>query len=54
MIALVMYFSYAYADWVTARMPPSITQGIMRVIAFILLCIGSEIVWNGLQNLLKK
>lgn len=54
MIAVVMYFSYAYADWVTARMPPSITQGIMRVIAFILLCIGSEIVWNGLQNLLKK
>jgi multiple antibiotic resistance protein len=54
LIAVVMYFSYAYADWVTARLPPTITQGILRVISFILLCIGSEIVWNGLQNLMKK
>jgi multiple antibiotic resistance protein len=54
LIAVVVYFSYAYADRMTAKLPPSITQGILRVMSFILLCIGAEIVWNGMQNLLKK
>ncbi len=54
LIAVVVYFSYTYADRMTAKLPPTITQGILRVMSFILLCIGSEILWNGIQNLLKK
>jgi multiple antibiotic resistance protein len=38
----------------TAKLSPSITQGILRVMSFILLCIGAEIMWNGIQNLLQK
>lgn len=53
LIGVVIYFSYAYADRTTARLSPAATQGILRVISFILLCIGGEIMWNGIQNLLK-
>jgi multiple antibiotic resistance protein len=53
LIGVVIYFSYAYADRTTARLSPAITQGILRVISFILLCIGGQIMWNGIQNLLK-
>lgn len=53
LIGIVIYFSYAYADKMTARLSRAITQGILRVISFILLCIGGEIMWNGIQNLLK-
>jgi multiple antibiotic resistance protein len=53
LIGIVVYFSYAYADKMAAKLPPTITVGILRVISFILLCIGGEIMWNGIQNLLK-
>lgn len=53
LIGIVIYFSYAYADRMEAKLSPSITQGILRVIAFILVCIGGEIMWDGIQNLLK-
>jgi multiple antibiotic resistance protein len=32
--------------------PPNTAHGILRVIAFILLCIGVQIAWNGLSQLL--
>ncbi len=53
LIGIIIYFSYAYADRTTARLSPAMTQGILRVISFILLCIGSQIMWNGVQTLVK-
>jgi multiple antibiotic resistance protein len=53
LIGIVVYFSYAYADRITDKLSPSVTHGILRVIAFILLCIGGEIMWGGIQALLK-
>jgi len=53
LVGIVIYFSYAYADRMTARLSPAMTHGILRVISFILLCIGGEIMWNGIQILLK-
>ncbi|MHB8607080.1 MAG: MarC family protein [Candidatus Acidiferrales bacterium] len=53
LIGVVIYFSYAYADRITARLSPAAAQGILRVISFILLCIGGEIVWNGIRSLMK-
>ena len=35
-----------------AKISPSTAHGILRVIAFILLCIGVQIAWNGLADLL--
>jgi multiple antibiotic resistance protein len=53
LIGVVVYFSYAFADRMTSKLSPAITQGILRVISFVLLCIGGEIMWNGIQALMK-
>ncbi len=53
LIGVVVYFSYAYAGRMRAKLSPAFTVGILRVISFILLCIGAEIMWNGVQSLLK-
>jgi multiple antibiotic resistance protein len=47
------YFSYAYAPALTARVSRQTIHGVVCVIAFILLCIGAQIAWNGLQPLLR-
>jgi multiple antibiotic resistance protein len=51
-LSVLCYFCYAYAPKITAAIPPSTAHGILRVIAFILLCIGAQIAWNGLSALL--
>ena len=48
----IIYFCYAYAPKVARTISPSTAHGILRVIAFILLCIGVQIAWNGLSGLL--
>ncbi len=53
-ISVLCYFCYAYAPKITRAIPPSTAHGILRVIAFILLCIGTQIAWNGLSALLAK
>ncbi len=51
-LAGLVYVSYAYAPQITQAISPSTVHGILRVIAFILLCIGVQIAWNGLSPLL--
>jgi multiple antibiotic resistance protein len=51
-LSVLVYFCYAYAPRITKVIPPSTAQGILRVIAFILLCIGVQIAWNGLSVLI--
>ena len=51
-LSILVYFSYAYAPKITKAIPPNTAHGILRVIAFILLCIGVQIAWNGLAQLL--
>ncbi|MFZ0338546.1 MAG: MarC family protein [Terracidiphilus sp.] len=51
-LSVLIYFCYAYAPKITKIIPPSTAHGILRVIAFILLCIGVQIAWNGLSALL--
>ena len=51
-LSVLVYFCYAYAPAITKKIPPSTAHGILRVIAFILLCIGVQIAWNGLAQLL--
>jgi multiple antibiotic resistance protein len=52
-LSVIVYFCYAYAPKVTSKISASTAHGILRVIAFILLCIGVQIAWNGLSALLK-
>lgn len=49
----LIYLCYAYAPKITTAISQSTAHGILRVIAFILLCIGVQIAWNGLSDLLK-
>jgi multiple antibiotic resistance protein len=49
---VLCYFCYAYAPRITKVIPPSTSHGILRVIAFILFCIGIQIAWNGLSALI--
>jgi len=51
-LSVLCYFCYAYAPKISKAIPPSTAHGILRVIAFILLCIGVQIAWNGLSVLL--
>ena len=52
LLSATVYFSYAYAPRIARTISPSTAHGILRVIAFILLCIGVQIAWNGLETLL--
>lgn len=52
LLAVLVYLSYAYAPQITRKISSSTVHGILRVIAFILFCIGVQIGWNGLQSLL--
>ena len=53
-LSLLIYFAYAYAPKITSKIAPSTAHGILRVVAFILLCIGVQIAWNGLSVLLNQ
>ncbi|WP_213806982.1 MarC family protein [Granulicella sp. dw_53] len=49
----LIYLCYANAPRITQAIAPSTAHGILRVIAFILLCIGVQIAWNGLEALIS-
>lgn len=53
-LSLLVFLCYAYAPKITQRISPQTAHGILRVIAFVLLCIGVQITWNGVESLLKS
>ena len=53
LIALSVYLCYAYADRMAAAVGPRGMNVIMRLSAFLLVCIGVQILWNGARALLK-
>jgi len=53
LIALSVYVCYAYADLFAAAVGPSGMNVILRLSAFLLVCIGVQILWNGVKALLK-
>ncbi len=53
-LSLLVYFCYRYAPKITRVIPPATAHGILRVIAFILFCIGVQISWNGLAALIRQ
>lgn len=53
-LSALVYACYGYAPRLTRAISPSTAQGILRVVAFILFCIGIQIAWNGLSVLLHS
>jgi multiple antibiotic resistance protein len=52
-IALTVYFSYRFAQRLVRLLGPHGTQVVVRLSAFILLCIGIQILWSGWRDLVS-
>ena len=51
---IAIYFCYRYAGWLTRSLGSLGTVVLRRLSAFILLCIGVELVWSGVDGLLSS
>ncbi len=51
-VAVAVYLCYRYAEPILAKLGPTGTSVVVRLSAFILLCIGVQIAWNGVHALL--
>jgi multiple antibiotic resistance protein len=51
-LSVAIYVCCAYAPFVAARVPSGLVHGFLRIIAFLLICIGVEIAWHGLHALI--
>jgi multiple antibiotic resistance protein len=52
LVAAGVYFCYRYADRILRKLGPTGTSVVVRLTAFILLCIGVQIFWNGVHGLI--
>ncbi len=51
-IAVSVYLSYRFAEWIAEALGDAAMNVIIRLSSFILVCIGVQIMWNGLSTLL--
>ena len=52
-LGVTVCLCYSYASRITKKIAPATIQGILRVVAFILLCIGVQIALNGWEAIVK-
>ncbi|HEV2702113.1 MAG TPA: MarC family protein [Steroidobacteraceae bacterium] len=52
-VAVSIYLCYRYADRILNKLGRTGTNVLIRLSAFILFCIGVQIIWNGLRALLS-
>ena len=52
-LGVTLGLCYAYAPEITKRIVPATVQGILRVVGFVLLCIGVQIASNGLEAIVR-
>jgi len=53
LIAASVYLCYAFADRLAQVLGATSMSVIMRLSSFLLVCIGTQIIWNGLSAMLK-
>jgi multiple antibiotic resistance protein len=53
-IAVTIYLCYGYADRLASKLGPTGTNVILKLTAFLLVCIGVQILWNGASKLLSS
>lgn len=51
-VALGVFICYRYADRILRKLGPTGTGVVVRLTAFILLCIGVQLCWNGIHALM--
>jgi len=52
-VAALVYLCYRYAERIVRKLGPTGTSVMMRLSAFILLCIGVQICWDGIHALIE-
>jgi multiple antibiotic resistance protein len=52
--AVIVYGCFAYAQFVAARLGKTGLNVMMRLISFLVVCIGAEICWTGVRALLQQ
>jgi multiple antibiotic resistance protein len=52
-VAVVVYFCYVYSFAIEKKLGQSGAQALNRLLAFITLCIGLQILWAGIQGLMS-
>jgi multiple antibiotic resistance protein len=50
-ISAAIYLCYRYADRIEGRLGKTGSEALSRLFAFILVCIGVQILWNGISEL---
>src|SRR6266850_2245724 len=53
-IAATIYLCYVFADRLAVLLGPTGTNVIVKLSSFLLVCIGVQIVWNGVSQLLRS
>jgi multiple antibiotic resistance protein len=53
-IAVLIYLSYRFAERIAAALGEAAMNVVIRLSSFILVCIGVQILWNGLSALLRS
>jgi len=51
-VAIAVYLCYRYGDRMQRKLGPTGVSVLTRLLAFILLCIGVQIAWNGVHGLI--
>jgi multiple antibiotic resistance protein len=54
LVALGVFLCYRYAEVILRKLGPTGTGIVVRLTAFVLLCIGVQICWNGVHALLAS
>jgi multiple antibiotic resistance protein len=54
LIALSIFVCYAFADRLARVLGPTGTSVMIKLSSFLLVCIGAQIVWNGVKALLES
>ena len=53
-ISVSIFVCYGFADRLARMLGPTAMSVIMRLSSFLLVCIGVQIVWNGVRSLLEQ
>jgi multiple antibiotic resistance protein len=51
-LSFLVYLCCAYAPLVAEHFPSTLVHGVLRIIAFLVICIGVQIAWRGTHSLL--
>ena len=52
-VAIVVYLCYVYSYVIEEKLGPDGAHALNRIMAFVTLCIGLQILWAGIQGLAK-